>query len=474
MNYKIYLIVLVFFGLTGCTVNSLNTTLPKPNILMIVVDDMSWNGISCYGNKPWKTPNIDKLAEHGMKFTNAYAYPVCSPTRTSIMTGKNPARLRITDWIPGFGNSYANTVLKEKPFQHYLPTQEFTIAEALKKGGYTTAMVGKWHLGKNPQNFPDKQGFDYQYMVSVSNLSQYFVKEDSDQIIGFFNKDDKGRIFLTEHLVDKGIEWFSKPKDKPWFMYFATHVVHRPIAAKNELVQKYLDQGLPAEGVDAADYAAMHKHMDDAIGRLLDYMNKTGLTDNTIIVFLSDNGGREPETVNTPFRGGKGELLEGGIRIPLIFQWKGKIPAGKENHALVITDDLYPTLLSLAGVPLNNKYKLDGISIKNLLLENSKPAERTLFWHYPHYNSHPYGKPSSAIRKGDWKLLELLEDGSQELYNLRADSGEFNNVINENPGIAKELYLELNYWRKHLNVQMPEKNPDYDLSIPSGLPEGID
>jgi arylsulfatase A-like enzyme len=447
----------------------------RPNILMILVDDMGYNGISCYGEKPWKTPNIDKLAESGIKFTNAYASPVCSPTRASIMTGKNPARLGITNWIPGWAEKYANPVLLEKPFQQYLPDNEFTIAEALKKGGYATAMVGKWHLGENPQVFPDKQGFDYQYMASVSNLSQYFVEEERDQLIGFFNEDGENRTFLEEHLVNKAIKWFSeKPKDKPWFMYFSTHAVHMPIAAKNEIIRKYLDQGLPEKGTDAANYAAMHQHMDDAIGRLMDYLNSNDLNKNTIIIFLSDNGGRQPQTNNSPLRGGKGELLEGGIRVPLLVVWKGKIAAGNENHTPVITDDLYPTILDLVGLATEENQIQDGTSIKKVLLgKNESLPERNLYWHYPHYTSKKFGLPSSAIRSGDWKLINFLEDDSRELYNLKTDIGEENNLITKNPEIAKRLYHDLDNWRKALKVQMPEKNPDYNPALPSGWPEEL-
>lgn len=471
------LLFLLYVGLAG---SSDATKIESPNILMILVDDMGWNGISCYGNKPWKTPNIDKLADNGIKFTNAYASPVSSPTRASIMTGKNPARLGITNWIPGGAEKNANLRLKEKTIQQFLPNSEFTIAEALKKGGYTTAMVGKWHLGDSPQTLPDKQGFDYQYMMSLSNTSQYFVEEEPNQLIGFYNKDNDGRKFLAEHLVDKGIGWFSQPKDKPWFMYFSTHVVHHPTAAKNELIQKYLDQGLPAEGADAADYAAMHQHMDDAIGRLLEYLDSTKMNENTIIVFMSDNGGRQPQTTNLPLRGGKAELLEGGIRVPLIFNWKGKIPAGKENHTPVISDDLYPTLLDLVGLAPEENQILDGNSIKNVLLGKSESLpERYLYWHYPHYTSKTvytskkYGSPCSAIRSGDWKLINFLEDDSRELYNLKTDIGEENNVINEKPDIAEKLYQHLDNWRKVLKVQMPDKNPDYNPVLPSGWPEEL-
>ena len=448
----------------------------KPNVLLILVDDMSYNGISCFGNKPWKTPNIDRIAAKGMKLTSAYASTVCSPTRASIMTGKYPERLNITNWIPGGVERYKNPKLIEKPFQQFLPLQEVTIAEVLKKNGYETAQVGKWHLGQDLTSLPDKQGFDYQYMIKQTNPSTYFVEKDSMQIRGFYEDDAPGRQFLTDHLADKAIEWLKQPKTKPWFMYFATYAVHMPIAAKDTLVQKYLKRGLPAEGVDDARYAGMHEHMDDAIGRLLDYLDLAGLTKNTIIVFLSDNGGREPETNNTPFRGGKGELLEGGIRVPLIFEWDGKIASGTVNDMPVAEYDLYPTLLDMVGVPQSRNVKIDGVSIKNVLLHTGNRSDlqnRTFYWHYPHYTGKPYGKPSSAIRKGDWKLIYFFEDDSKELYNLKTDRSEKNNLITKYPEKARELYQDLDKWRKEVNARIPEKNLKYDPKLPSGWPKSL-
>jgi len=448
----------------------------KPNILFILIDDMSYNGISCYGQKPWKTPHIDKIAEKGMKFSTAYVSCVCSPTRASIMTGKYPERLGITNWIPGGVARYKNPKLIEKPFLQFLPDSEITIAEALKKSGYQTAMVGKWHLGTNLKNMPDKQGFDYQYMISPANPTTYFVEKDSLQTKGFYNDDAPGREFLTDHLADKAIEWLKQPKTKPWFMYFATYAVHMPIEAKDSLIQKYLKMGLPKEGVDAAKYAAMHEHMDEAVGRILNYLDVNGLRENTLIVFLSDNGGREPETVNTPFRGGKGGLLEGGLRVPLIFEWDGKIAAGTINKTPVAEYDLFPTLLDMVGVAKPAHSKFDGISIKNILLNKNQGdelANRTFYWNYPHYTGKPYGTPSSAIVKGNWKLIQFYEDNSKQLYNLKTDIGEKNNLIAKYPKKAEELNHDLDDWLKEVNAKIPDKNPNYNPSLPSGWPKSL-
>lgn len=434
---------------------------------------MGYNGISCFGkgNKPWQTPNIDKLAADGMKFTDAYASPVCSPTRASIMTGKNPARVDITNWIPGWAEKFANPKMIEQPFKRRLPLSEFTIAEAFKKNNYATAHIGKWHLGDGLHFMPDKQGFDYSYMISWSNLSDWFVGKENNQTTGFFRKDAPERQFLTDHLADKAINWLDSNTDKPFFMYFSTHVVHKPIAAKDEVLKKYVDLNLPMEGLDAADYAAMHEHMDVAIGKLLDHLDESGLRDNTIVLFLSDNGGREPQTVNEPLRGGKGEVLEGGIRVPLLVRWPGHIATGTTSDVPVVTDDFYPTLLELAGLDVIPEQHKDGVSFASVLTEGSKSIDReAICWHYPHYTSKTFGQPSSAIRKGDWKLIEFLEDGRLELYNLKDDIGEHENLTQVNPEKAGELKQILDDWRNDLNVKFPTPNPNYDPDKMSGWP----
>lgn len=459
----------VTLALTLCFLGGIAQPSP-PNVVLIMVDDMGWNSISCYGEKPWKTPHIDQLAEEGVRFTQAYASPVCSPTRASILTGKNPARLRITNWIPGWAEKYANPKMIEKPFAQALPLSERTIAEALREGGYATAMIGKWHVGDGLLYTPDKQGFDYHYMVSFGNLSTWFVDQQPKQLTGFYRDDTGDRQFLTEHLVDQAEEWLEKQQEKPFFLYFSTHVVHRPIAAKNNLIEKYLTQGLPAQGSDAADYAAMHQHMDDAIGRLLHKLDVLGVSDNTVVIFLSDNGGREPQTDNAPFRGGKGELLEGGIRVPLIVKWPGVTKRKGVSDTPVITDDLYPTLLEMANLRPTSP-PLDGLSVVNLLKNPEDTLRRdALFWHYPHYNGKPYGKPSSAVRQGNWKLLEVFESDTLALYDLQTDPGEQLNMAREHPEIVAELQTTLSRWRTQLEVQMPDRNPAYDPTAPSGWP----
>ncbi len=468
MKFKLLYVFISVLAFSSCQ----NRQNQKPNILVILVDDMGYNGISCFGNKPWKTPNIDRLASEGMKFTNAYASPVCSPTRASILTGKNAARVDITNWIPGGVELYANPKLIEKPFTQFLPLSEYTVAEAFKENDYATAHIGKWHLGEGPLYLPDKHGFDYSYLVTWSNLPTYFVGKENNQLIGLYKNDAVDLQFLTDHLADKAMNWLDDHRDSPFFMLFATQVVHKPIAAKDEVKQKYIDKGLPDKGRDAADYAAMHEQMDIAVGRLLDYLDDNNLTENTIVLFLSDNGGREPETVNTPFRGGKGEILEGGIRVPLLVRWPKNIAANSKSEVPVITHDFYPTLLDLAGYSLIPQQHMDGVSFAPVFTGIQKTLdERALYWHYPHYTSMKFGQPSSAIRKGDWKLIEFLEDNRLELYDLKKDPSESNNLLGEKPNIADELRQLLDVWRKNVDAKMPVRNPDYDSTKYSGWPK---
>lgn len=462
-----FLVLLFFVGCNQQTFSQAEDT--PPNIVIVLVDDMGYGGISSFGDKPWKTPQIDQLAKEGMKFTAAYASTVCSPTRASILTGKNPARLHLTNWIPGDADDYTNPRFLQKPFLQALPLEEFTIAEALQKGGYKTSLFGKWHLGGDLHHTPDKQGFDKQYMISYTNLPTWFVAKENGQVGGFFKEDKQGRQFLTEHLADKAIAWMDEQKDNPFFLVFATHVVHRPIAAKDSLVQKYIDKGVKTYGADAANYAAMHEHMDHAVGRVLQKLVDLKISENTVVIFLSDNGGRVPETVNTPYRGGKSELLEGGIRVPLIVKWPKVIKKGSINEVPVSTEDLYPTLLEIAGLDALPKQHVDGKSWVPILKNPKQNLDRdALYWHYPHYSGHPYGKPSSAIRKGDWKLLQVFEHDSVELYNLADDPGKNNNLAKEMQEKVEELMQQLNAWRTDTKVQMPIVNPNYDPNKPSG------
>ncbi len=442
----------------------------KPNILLLLVDDMSVYGLSSYGDKPWKTPHIDRLAENGMKWTNAYVYPVCSPTRAALLTGRNPIRSGVTNWIPGWSEKTENPALLEHPFPDHLSLAEYTVAEALRDGGYRTALVGKWHVGEDPIHHPEHQGFEYSYMIATGNTDNYFVEKDQRQVRKFSRHDQPDRQFITEHFADRAIEWLeSQDANKPWFLFFSTHIVHTPVLAKESLVDKYRQQGLPEEIPDSATYAAMHEHMDSAIGRLLDHIRTAGMEENTLIVFLSDNGGREPQTTNAPLRGGKGELLEGGIRTPLIFQWPGRIQPGTTNDGLTVADDLFPTFLDVAGLPLPENIELDGYSLLTALTRqrDSSLENRTIYFHYPHYTANPYGEPSSALRQGNWKLLHLLENPVPELYDLSKDPGESDNLAEKRPQLRDQLFQKLNEWKDRHGVQPLDPNPDYDPAKPT-------
>lgn len=416
----------------------------KPNFLFILIDDMGWSDLACYGSKFHETPNINRLAERGMRFTDAYAAcPVCSPTRASILAGQYPARVGITDFIPGHYRPWVKLTVPENRLQ--LPLESVTIAEVLKEYGYATDYIGKWHLGAKPY-LPDKQGFD-----SV--------------ISGVRNRNDKQVTGFT----DGAIKFIEENKDKPFFLSLSHHTVHIRLEAPQELVEKYRNKPKPAEGVNNPVYAAMVEHLDNSIGRILKKLDELSLDDRTIIIFFSDNGGLrqrfdgkgEIVTTNAPLRDEKGTLYEGGIRVPMIVRWPGEIEAGTTCRVPVSSVDFYPTILEMAGAEPDPNHVLDGKSIVPLLKQTDGFRRDAIFWHYPHYH---HSTPAGAIRQGDWKLVEFYEDGRVELYNLEDDIGEKNNLATEMPRKARQLRRELAAWRRSVGAKMPTPNPNYDAA----------
>jgi len=440
----------------------------KPNILVIVIDDLGWADLGAYGRTRWDTPHIDRLAGEGMRFTNAYAAgPTCSPTRASIMTGRHPARLGITDWIPGASERYENPRVITPDWQRHLPLSEITIAEVLHDAGYRTACIGKWHLG-DAAYFPQHQGFDDVFMVSATNVEDYFGYRDDGSRDRAATRENQKPEHLTELLTRKAEAWLDSHGRSPFFLYFATHVVHTPLQAREAIVEKYTARGLPEKGSESATYAAMVDHSDEAVGRLLAKLDQIGIAEDTVVIFVSDNGGRVPQTSNSPLRGGKGELLEGGIRVPLIVRWPGVVRPGSVRDSLVITTDFFPTLLEVAGLPVPRDQ--DGVSLLPDLRGEEVDPDRALYWHYPHYSGRPYGVPSSALRKGDWKLIEFLDDGRAELYDLAHDIGERLDRAQDQPGRVESMRDQLRRWREEVAAQMPVPNPAYVEDAPSGMP----
>lgn len=428
-----------------------------PNILFILADDLGWADLGCYGNTYHESPNIDRLATQGMRFTDAYAAcPVCSPTRASLLSGQYPARVGITDFITGHWRPYEKLRVPINRTQH-LPDEVITFAEKLHAAGYATGAYGKWHLGDNEMP-PAKQGFDDS--VVTSGWGHFGNRSAPDIGLG---KDQ----YLTEVLTDLGVEFIKANRDKPFCLYLSHFAVHIPLEARQELILKYANKPDQTGPVCNPIYAAMIEHVDRSVGRLMDTLDELGLAENTVVVFYSDNGGLHQMytgegpivTSNAPLRGEKGTVYEGGIREPLIIRWPGNIASGSECDTPVSSVDFYPTFLELAGAAPTPDYPLDGLSLMPLLRQKGDLAREAIYWHYPHYH---HDTPAGAVRKGPWKLIEYYEDGRMELYNLDDDISEAHNLASTHPGIASALQEDLAAWRKSVDAAMPEPNPDYD------------
>ena len=417
----------------------------KPNIVLIFADDLGVNDLGCYGRKDHRTPNLDKLATQGMRFTSAYtAQPICSPSRAALMTGKCPARLHLTNFLPGRADAPSQK-LKQPRIEGQLPLEEVTIAELLHDAGYATGLFGKWHLG-GAAHSPKQQGFD-EVLMPPGN-----TKPSADE-------GGKGEYAITA-AAEKFIE---ANKARPFFCYVPHNTPHIPLGAKPDLIAANAKAYHP-------EYAAMIETLDDTVGRLMAKVEALGLAEKTIFIFTSDNGGLHclefpgtPATHNTPFRAGKGYVYEGGLREPLIIRWPGTTRPGSECAEPVVLTDLVPTLLRAAGVdPAKTVGPLDGADITKLLRSEPMP-QRALFWHVPNYTNQG-GRPAGAVREGKWKLVEQYEDGSVELFDLSTDLGEATNLATEQAKVAADLQKKLADWRTSVGAQMPMPNPEFDAA----------
>ncbi|GGD76856.1 sulfatase [Emticicia aquatilis] len=425
----------------------------QPNFIVFFIDDMGSADLACYGNTFNQTPNIDQLAQKGVKFTNAYsACTVCSPSRAALMTGKYPAKLHITDWIAG--HEKTNPKLLIPDWQKFLPQSEKTVAEYLKENGYVNWHVGKWHLGEGEEFYPLNQGFDIN--IGGSNWGHPKKGFFAPYQMPLLTEGVKGE-YLTDRLTNEAIKLIENHNENvPFFLNLAHYAVHSPVQAKAEKIEKYKKLLVYLDKQKNPAYAAMIESLDEGIGRVMSALEKKNLLENTVIIFASDNGTLMQSASSLPFRKGKGWCYEGGTRTPLIVYWKNKIEGGKVIDEPTITMDLTSTILDLAAIKPSEK--LDGKSLKPVILTNKK-YERPLFWHYPHY--HEGDAPYSAVRLGDWKLIEFFENNSLELYNLKDDISESNNLALINPQKAKELKKLLDKWRKANNAQIPTPNPNY-------------
>jgi len=421
----------------------------KPNILFILVDDMGYPAIECYGNKMVPTPNIDGIAKQGMRFTRGYVTPQCTPTRASLLTGQYTARNKMWHVVPQYGFPFAR--VKEPEYLEDLPREQFTLAEALKTAGYTTALLGKWHLSTYDNDgyytylYPEKAhyyGFDY-----------VNPKQNPTEYSGY---GDKGVDFLT----DEAIQFMDKNKNHPFFIYLSHHTVHNPVLAPKDLVRKYLEKGYHEYGLNFAEYLASIEHLDNSVGRLMKKLKELGIEKNTMVFFVSDNGGVDSQFDNSPLRYGKGSSYEGGIRVPFMVQWPDKIKAGQVCKTPVHVVDIYPSLLEIAGITKPENQVLDGVSLLPLLEAKKKAAKqfahRPLFFYQPLYDVQWGAVPCASIIEGDYKLIwffgdyidldqngKYIPEGRTELYNLSADIGEKADLAIAMPEKAEAMQQKL-------------------------------
>jgi len=433
----------------------------------MLVDDMGWRDLACYGSDTHRTPHIDHLASRGVRFTHAYApATVCSPTRAALLTGQSPARLHLTDWID-FGKDYVqpHARLTEPDFHQHLAHRHVTLAELLKRDGYATAHIGKWHLGDDDGAFlPTKHGFD----VNIAGTEHGFPPGGFHLPNRLDLPDARPGDYLTDYLTDRAVELIGQyhQSGKPFFLNLWYYAVHKPIEGKPALVEEYRRRIRPGARHDNPEYAAMVHGLDESVGRILHQLHRLGIADETVVILMSDNGGlshnygkRDPVTNNHPLRRGKGSAYEGGLRVPLIVRWPGISTPGVCGEP-VIGVDLFATVTR--QLALNTTATIDGVDLTPLLRDPRAKLKRdALHWHYPHY--HPGGDgPNSVIRRGDWKLIERLEDGSVELYDLDKDPGELWNVARRFPTIASDLLTRLREWKDRVGAQPPTRNADYD------------
>ncbi|WP_050028631.1 sulfatase [Verrucomicrobium sp. BvORR034] len=438
----------------------------RPNIIFILADDLGYTDVATFGSKYYETPHINQMAAQGVKFTQGYSCgPNCQPTRAALMSGQYGPRTGV--YTVGGIDRFPWQTRSLRPVDNVvnLPLEKVTLAQTLKNAGYATAMFGKWHLGNGEAYHPSKRGFD-EAIVSNGRHINFDTNPKVD-----VPKD----AYLADFLTDRAVDFIQRHKEGPFFLYLPHYGVHSPYEAKADLIARFKDK--PAVGGHHSPvYAAMLASVDESVGRILKLLDDLKLSENTLVVFSSDNGGvggYEREgiegkgiTDNAPLRGGKGMLYEGGVRVPYVFQWKEHIKAGQVNTTPINSVDLYPTLVELAGAkaPAVAEQPLDGVSYVNELIQpGAAPRGRdAIFWHFPGYlgagGDTWRTTPGGSIRQGDWKLIEFFEDGRRELYNLQQDPGEKTNLAAQEPDRVKALHERLEAWRKDVKAPLPTAN----------------
>jgi arylsulfatase A-like enzyme len=447
----------------------------RPNIVFILADDLGYTDVACFGSKYYETPNIDRLAAQGKRFTSGYSCgPNCQPTRAALVSGQYSPRTGV--YTVGSIDRFNWQSRPLRPVDNVvkLGPEKITVAETLQQAGYATGIFGKWHLGEDPKHHPLRQGFD----EAIVSMGQHFDFETIPKV------EYPAGTYLADFLTDKGVDFIRRHKDGPFFLYLTHFAVHSPHEAKPDLIEKFKPKA-PAGGHRDPTYAAMIASVDESVGRVLAVLDELNLAQDTLVIFSSDNGGvggYEREgiqggsiTDNSPLKGGKGMLYEGGIRVPYIFRWTGRITPGQVSEVPINSVDLYPTLIELTGATPAAGYPLDGTSYLNVLTGDGKAEGRRnpLFWHFPGYLGAGGGTwrtaPGSAIRAGDWKLIEYFEDGHLELYNLSDDLGEKHNLAAANPAKTQELHTQLVAWRKQIGAPLPTANPPAGTTAPAVL-----
>jgi arylsulfatase A-like enzyme len=471
----VYLVMTFLLGALGASA----IAAAPPNVVLILADDLGWSDLGCYGADLHETPHLDRLASRSIRFTQAYAASVCSPTRASLLTGKHYARLGITTWRESAPNPPKDKPLRTPTSVADLPYSERTLAEVFKEAGYRTAIVGKWHLGA-ATHYPETQGFDINIGGTLWGAPQtyFYPYKGSGRFEGEFRyvphlEGGKEGEYLTDRLTDEALKVIDQAGDQPFFLYLAHHAPHSPIQAKKEKIVRYERKVTPKLHHQNATLAAMVESLDESVGRVLDRLEQRGLSERTIVIFLSDNGGHigkyeeKQVTNNYPLRSGKGSMYEGGIRIPLIIHAPGFGNAESISAEPVYVADLFETLRELTGVTdakleegEGKKRLPDGMSLVPIMRDPSATLPReALYFHFPHY--YPTTTPASAIRVRDWKLVEYHEGPRQELFNLKDDPTESTDLSAKDPAKVQELLAKLNAWRKEVSAPMPTSNPNY-------------